>query len=249
MKFTSTALTTTIATMAVATFLNIPARNGPIISLSLPMNITGHMDFDNKEYDRGQPCNSDADTGRRNAVFILADGASISNVIIGADQIEGIHCRGSCKLTNVWFRDVCEDAISVTGNGTVYITGGGAQNAHDKVIQHNGQGLVSLKDYTVVNIGRLFRSCGNCSKQYGPRSINIHRLRAYNVTAGLIGINSNYGDMAVVNKACGSHIKNVCQEFKGVLKSEGIPSTFVNSTTHCRGKQGKLTVLPTCDEY
>jgi hypothetical protein len=41
-------------------------------------------------------------------VFILKDGASLSNVIIGKNQLEGIHCEGSCTLTNVWFRDVCE---------------------------------------------------------------------------------------------------------------------------------------------
>ena len=43
---------------------------------------------------------------------------------------------GSCTLTNVWFRDVCEDAISVLGSGNALIVGGGAQNAADKVVQH-----------------------------------------------------------------------------------------------------------------
>ncbi|CAL3966742.1 unnamed protein product, partial [Diplocarpon coronariae] len=60
------------------------------------------------EYDRGIPCNSDDDTGSASAVFILAPGASISNVIIGADALEGVHCLGACTLSNVWFRDVCE---------------------------------------------------------------------------------------------------------------------------------------------
>lgn len=46
--------------------------------------------------------------GSDNAVFVLEDGASLSNVIIGADQLEGIHCKGACTLKNVWFRDVCE---------------------------------------------------------------------------------------------------------------------------------------------
>jgi hypothetical protein len=50
--------------------------------------------------------------GDENAVFILKDGASLSNVIIGKNQLEGIHCKGSCTLTNVWFRDVCEVSVS-----------------------------------------------------------------------------------------------------------------------------------------
>lgn len=40
---------------------------------------------------------------------------------------------GSCTLTNVWFEDVCEDAISIKGDGTATIIGGGAYGADDKV--------------------------------------------------------------------------------------------------------------------
>ena len=34
---------------------------------------------------------------------------------------------GSCTLNNVWFEDVCEDAITIKQeSGTSYINGGGA---------------------------------------------------------------------------------------------------------------------------
>jgi hypothetical protein len=62
----------------------------------------------NKEFDRGRPCDTDADTGSDSAVFILENGATLSNVIIGTNQLEGIHCKAACTLKNVWFRDVCE---------------------------------------------------------------------------------------------------------------------------------------------
>lgn len=98
----------TIVASAAAQTLNIPTRSGNINSLSSPSVISGAEDFNNQEFDRGQPCNSDEDTGDENAVFILEDGASIANVIIGGDSLEGVHCEGACTLTNVWFRDVCE---------------------------------------------------------------------------------------------------------------------------------------------
>lgn len=89
--------------------LLIPARNGSsVISFSEPKVITGNFDGYNHEFDRGRPCNTDADTPDENAVFILEDGATLSNVIIGPNQLEGIHCLGSCTLKNTWFRDVCE---------------------------------------------------------------------------------------------------------------------------------------------
>ncbi|KAF8540066.1 hypothetical protein BDD12DRAFT_52474 [Trichophaea hybrida] len=46
-------------------------------------------------------------------------------------------------------------------SGTSYIIGG-ASNAKDKVIQHNGGGTVSAIDFFVANFGKLYRSCGNC---------------------------------------------------------------------------------------
>lgn len=107
MLFTTTVLAS-LAALGSAQTLNIPSRSGSIISLSSPSVISGSVDYGNKEFDRGRSCNTDADTSSANAVFILNDGASISNVIIGANQLEGIHCKGACTLRNVWFRDVCE---------------------------------------------------------------------------------------------------------------------------------------------
>jgi hypothetical protein len=130
------ALFSLVASMAAAQTLNIPTRVGDVIALPEPSVITGAVDFGNKEFDRGHSCDSDEDTGSENAVFVLEDGASISNVIIGADSLEGVHCLGACTLTNVWFRDVCEDAISILGTGDALIVGGGALNAIDKVVQH-----------------------------------------------------------------------------------------------------------------
>lgn len=51
--------------------------------------------------------------GDKDAVFLLHEGATLKNVIIGKDQSEGVHCKGHCTLEFVWFEDVCEDAISI----------------------------------------------------------------------------------------------------------------------------------------
>ena len=46
--------------------------------------------------------------GAKDAVFLLANGATLKNAIIGKDQIEGVHCLGACTIENVWWVDVCE---------------------------------------------------------------------------------------------------------------------------------------------
>ncbi|KAH8667761.1 pectate lyase [Ilyonectria robusta] len=232
--------TLALATAASAQTLNIPARVGAIQSNDAPINISGSKDYGNQEFDRGRPCNTDDDTGSDSAVFILSDGATLSNVIIGKDQLEGVHCKGKCTLKNVWFRDVCEDAISALGNGDVLIQGGGAQEAKDKVVQHNGRGTVTIENFTVVNAGKLYRGCGDCTNNGGPRHVVIKNVKAKGVS-NLVGINSNYGDTSNVSGSCGSSVKKVCQEFKGVTKGNG-KSEEVSTTANCKGQ----STLPTC---
>jgi hypothetical protein len=111
MHFSNTALAAIMAATAASQTLNIPTRVGSIVSLSAPSAISGVKDFGNKEFDRGRACDSDADGGSDGAVFILENGATLSNVIIGANQLEGVHCKGACTLKNVWFRDVCEGRL------------------------------------------------------------------------------------------------------------------------------------------
>ena len=247
MQFTTAIVAGVLATLASAQTLNIPTRSGSIISLSKASSISGSVDFGNKEFDRGRACNTDDDTGSASPVFILENGASISNVIIGKNQLEGVHCKGACTLKNVWFRDVCEDAISALGSGNVLIEGGGAQEAKDKVVQHNGRGTVTIKNYTVVNVGKVYRSCGNCSGNGGPRKVVISGLKANKVNSDVVGINSNYGDTATVSGSCGQSVKKVCQEFKGIdKKTTSGESPKLSSQNACLGAQGKLTGLPKC---
>ena len=40
-------------------------------------------------------CQDQEETGEDDAIFILEDGATLSNVIIGPGQAEGVHCKGT----------------------------------------------------------------------------------------------------------------------------------------------------------
>jgi hypothetical protein len=139
-------------------------------------------------------------------------------VIIGADQSEGVYCLGSCTLENLWFEDVCEDAISIKGDGTANILGGGAFHASDKVIQHNGCGTVNIKNFYAEDYGKVYRSCGNCSGNCA-RSVTMEGVTA--VDGGeLIGINPNMGDKASYSNNC-FDTSTQCQGYVGCDKSEG----------------------------
>ncbi|CAE6483036.1 unnamed protein product, partial [Rhizoctonia solani] len=170
-------------------------------SLSKPITVTGTFDGGNVRFDRGSgACKEQTEGGDADAVFLLQSGATLQNVVIGANQAEGVHCLGPCNIYNVWFEDVCEDAITIKqSSGQSNIIGGGAKSASDKVVQHNGGGTVKIDSYCVQTFGKLYRSCGNCKTQY-QRKVLISQIIGKSGSV-LAGINSNYGDVAQFDKA------------------------------------------------
>jgi hypothetical protein len=199
-------------------------------SLTKPMEVSGTFDGGMVRFDRGSrlrswcmnhlgltfavQCDGQTEGGNSDAVFLVQSGGVLKNVIIGANQREGIHCLGPCTIENVWWEAVCEDALTIKQNsGTSYVVGGGAKGALDKVIQHNGGGTVNIQDFYVPGFGKLYRSCGNCKTQF-ERHVVVDGALAEDGSV-LIGINTNYGDSATIRNTCARRVKTICQEFTG----------------------------------
>ena len=199
-------------------------------TISSPITIKAGQIFDGKienggkmvRYDRGKSGLGDCtnvEGGKADAVFLLERGATLKNVILGAKSIEHVHCIGDgCTVENVWWEDVCEDALTFE-NGTstsakFYVKGGAAKNGSDKIIQHNSAGTVYISDFYVENSGKLYRACGNCKSGYqGKRAAVMTNVTAYKVGT-LAGYNSNYGDTVTLTnvKVTSGH---VCRAFQG----------------------------------
>ncbi|WQF76457.1 Putative pectate lyase PlyH/PlyE, pectin lyase/virulence factor [Colletotrichum destructivum] len=178
-------------------------------------------------------CKGQSEGGNKDAVFILEEGSTLSNVVIGPNNGEGIHCLGSCTLNNVWFQKVCEDAVTFKQqSGTSFVNGGGAQDAADKVLQHNGGGTVAVRNYFCKNCSKLYRSCGNCKTQTARHATfdNV-RLDGGKVLAG---VNGNLGDVAEVRDSCVLGA-DVCNNFEG--NSSGAEPKLVS-----KGPDGKVCV-------
>ncbi|KAK2040975.1 pectate lyase, partial [Colletotrichum somersetense] len=196
---------------------DLPASSGTSV-LKAAQTVAAGQSFDGGmvAFDRGVSCTGQAEGGDSDAVFILEKGAKLSNVIIGPNQIEGVHCNGGCTLENVWWSAVCEDAFTIKkqeASETTTITSGGAFGADDKVLQHNGAGTLSVSGFTVKTFGKLYRSCGNC-KTMSERHVILDNI---NASSGklLAGINSNYGDTATFKSVIAKSVSDICTEFKG----------------------------------
>ncbi|PVG01746.1 pectate lyase [Serendipita vermifera] len=212
-RFAQAAVTTTLP--ASAGYTALPTAR--VISGSFDGKM---VKYDRKGSDKGGACAGQTEKDETAAVFILESGATLSNVIIGKDQAEGVHCRGKCTLNNVWWEDVCEDAATFkqTGSGDVsYVNGGGAWSASDKIFQHNGAGTVKISNFFANSFGKLYRACGNCSKSY-QRHVVVDNVCLKGGKEG-VGINSNWGDTATLSniKTNGSpSSSNICCTYTGV---------------------------------
>ena len=199
---------------------NVPAWPTPAGSISLTdgtIAVSGTYDGGMKRIccigDGGQSESQDP-------VFDLAPGATLKNVIIGAPAGDGVHCAGNCRLENVWWEDVGEDAATFLGGNDYYVVGGGARSGTDKVFQHNGPGTVHISGFYVQNSGKLYRACGNCSSSY-ERHVVMDNIFATS-TKVLAGINTNWGDTARFSNITilgdSSRKTVICDKYKGVPK-------------------------------
>ncbi|KAJ0107521.1 hypothetical protein J7T55_007710 [Diaporthe amygdali] len=187
-------------------------------------------------YDRGVDCTGQDEGGDSDAVFQIEEGGTLKNVIIGPNQIEGVHCQGACTLENVWWSAVCEDAFTIKNQDagdTTYIKGGGAYGAEDKVLQHNGGGSLEVSDFTVEDFGKLYRSCGNCDTMY-ERHITITGSTATDGKT-ICGINSNYGDSCTITDTTTSGVDDVCVTYTGTDDNDEEPEKNDDNGDGCDG--------------
>ncbi len=180
------------------------------------IQVTGTFDGGGDTFIGGGDLGGDGQDEGQDALFELADGATLVNVTIGTPAADGVHCSGSCTLSGVNWLDVGEDAATFRGtNATVLIDGGSAAKAADKVFQDNrlAGGSVTIRDFTVSDFGKFYRSCGNCGNQ-AARTATISNLTA---TAGdvIAGANANLGDRVTISGATISDGIEVCNLFEG----------------------------------
>ncbi|CAK4427783.1 unnamed protein product [Aphanomyces euteiches] len=230
------------ALAAVATLLDVasaaaslPSGNWPTslgnVKYSAPFVVKAGTVFDGqmKTYERSNaPCKGQSEGGKELAVFLVEPGATLKNVIIGADQREGVHCEThDCTIQNVWWDDVCEDALSIKGGSASSVTkiiGGGARNASDKIIQHNGAGTVAIEGFYAQDFGKLYRSCGSCRTQV-QRKVTLTNVYVVNPKVTLVGVNKNYNDQATLSNIKIKSSKKadklkVCTYFQGGTSGE-----------------------------
>ncbi|MBG0560272.1 pectate lyase [Actinoplanes sp. NEAU-A11] len=229
-----------------ASAASFPSATGTV-KLTASKPVSGTLDGGLKRYQGSGALGSESQDEGQDPLFVLADGATLKNVIIGSPAADGVHCLGSCTISNVWWENVGEDAATFKGGSSARyaVTGGGAKSADDKVFQHNGGGTVTISGFQVSDFGKLYRSCGNCKTQY-KRAVVVKNVTVTAPGKSLVGINTNYGDTATLSgiTIVGDSKKkiSICDRFTG--NKTGAEPTKTGSGadgTYCKYTSANLT--------
>ncbi|WP_255463554.1 RICIN domain-containing protein [Microbulbifer sp. YPW1] len=181
----------------------------------------------------GLSCSGDSES---QPPVLTLHNSSIRNVKLAANGgSDGIHCTaGNCTLADVQWHDICEDAATnKSEGGTMTIVGGHVYNSAsggyggkpDKIFQHNSKNSTTIVSggFTAYGQnGKLWRSCGNCTNNGGPRNLLAYDVNVDGDIGSIAGVNRNYGDVATIRDL---RIRNyragdpkVCEEYRGVQK-------------------------------
>ncbi|GAA2789994.1 hypothetical protein GCM10010441_13950 [Kitasatospora paracochleata] len=203
-----------------------PAPKGADVPVTATQKVATLFDGGGRRFVGKGPLGTGDQSENQPAMFELADGAVLQNVILGDPAADGVHCAGSCTLRNVWWENVGEDAATFKGTSAdqvMTVDGGGARGAADKVFQHNGPGTFVIKNFRVEDFGKLYRSCGNCKTQY-QRHVVIDNVVTTAPGKKIVGINANLGDTATITHLTitgdSAHRITVCQRYTGVTSGE-----------------------------
>lgn len=195
-------------------------------------------DFNNQRI--GVDNTADCENGEdQKTVFEVEDGVTVRNLIVagGLSAGNGIVCKGNCTLEYVYWEDVCEDAATNSKDGaTMTLNHVIALKAGDKVFQHNAKGgsKTIIHNSYISTFGKLWRSCGDCTDNGGPRHLEIDNVRVDGVSVAVAGANQNYGDTVTIRDLfvkggydASKDKPKICTEYIGVTDHNG-DSTKVN---------------------
>jgi hypothetical protein len=212
------------------------------VQVDATIRVLDHFDGKGQRFYGVDDLGTSSQDENQDPMFRLSDGAVLENVIIGDPAADGVHCYGSCTLKNVWWERVGEDAATFRGqqpDDVMLVDKGGASGAKDKVFQNNGVGTMIVKNFYVENFGKLYRSCGNCSKQ-AARTIVLENITALpgKKSSCLVGLNENYGDKAIFKGISHVYIANkpkfpVCQRFLGNARGLEPSKTTTGPDQNC----------------
>ncbi|RYY75310.1 MAG: hypothetical protein EOO52_07780 [Gammaproteobacteria bacterium] len=134
-------------------------------------------------------------------VFIVENGATLKNVILGNNGADGIHFSGSGTIDNIKWTNVGEDAMTVKQSGTINIKNISAFAGSDKFFQVNAASTINISNCVVDTMGKFLRQNGGTTFKIG---VTIDSCQISNMSEGIFRTDSSVSTARITN----SRLKN-----------------------------------------
>ena len=120
--------------------------------------------------------------------FRVENGATLQNVIIGNNGVDGIHVYNGGTLNNITWTNVGEDAMTVKSSGVVVLNNVSAFDGSDKFLQVNAASSVFVSNCWVNNMGKFLRQNGGTDFMI---NINVNNCNIDNMSEGIFRTDSS----------------------------------------------------------
>jgi pectate lyase C len=128
--------------------------------------------------------------------FIVENGATLRNVILGKNGVDGVHFYNGGIVENFTWTDVGEDAFTVKTSGVVNLTAISGFDASDKFGQINAPSTVNISNCIVESAGKFIRQNGRTTF---PIVINVDRCRFSNFKEAIFRTDSPVSEVYFSN--------------------------------------------------
>lgn len=139
-------------------------------------------------------------------VFRVENGATLKNVIIGNNGVDGIHLYNSATVDNVTWMDVGEDALTVKSEGTYYISNIEGYDASDKFFQINAPCTFNVSNAIIHRAGKALRQNGGTTFKI---DVTFDRCELQDMGEGVFRSDSSSSTASITN-SCLDNAGDIC---------------------------------------
>jgi pectate lyase C len=128
--------------------------------------------------------------------FRVENGATLKNVVIGNNGVDGIHVYNGGNLNNIKWTNVGEDAMTIKSSGTVNVSNISGYNGSDKFFQINAASTLNVSNCIVDTMGKFLRQNGGTTYKI---VVTADRCQISNMSEGVFRTDSSTSTARLTN--------------------------------------------------
>ncbi len=139
-------------------------------------------------------------------VFRVENGATLKNVIIGKNGVDGIHLYNGATLENVTWKKVGADALTVKSEGTYNIRNIEGYDAEDKFFQINAACTFNVSNAIIHGAGKTLRQNGGTTFKI---DVTFDQCEIADMAEGIFRSDSSISSARITN-SCLDNAGDIC---------------------------------------